>query len=261
MHGPGYSFTMTATTNSNLSPRNANAPQPFNRQPQDMDELMQQMFNNIGAGAFPPLHDVDDHHHGGGPRAQPGAPIFPANIFQLLNNLAPAGGVHGDAVYSQEALDRIVSQLMEQHQSGNAPGPASESAIKSLPRRPITDADAGDSGSADCSICMESVPVGDTVTVLPCSHWFHHECIRAWLGEHDTCPHCRKGIMPRDPGTEDGEARARESSQAPLHDQHAQQPPSSGSGVSGAGAATGGNSAGVFNRMRDAFGGGGGGGR
>ena len=45
--------------------------------------------------------------------------------------------------------------------------------------------------------------VGDTVTVLPCSHWFHHECIRAWLGEHDTCPHCRKGIMPRDPGTED----------------------------------------------------------
>jgi hypothetical protein len=66
VHGPGYSFTMTATTASNLSPRNANNPQPFNAQPQDMDDLMQQMFNNIGG--FPPLMPGQDPRQNQQPR-------------------------------------------------------------------------------------------------------------------------------------------------------------------------------------------------
>jgi E3 ubiquitin-protein ligase RNF115/126 len=248
VHGPGYTFTMTATS-GNLSPRNANTAQPYNPQPQDMDDLMQQMFNNIGG--FPPLGmPGQDPRQNEQPRNPNGNPVFPATLFQLLNNLAPPGGVHGDAVYSQEALDRIVSQLMEQHQTGNAPGPATETAIRSLPSRPITEADAGDSGSADCSICMDTVPLGDSVTTLPCSHWFHHECIRAWLGEHDTCPVCRKGIMP---AASDGEG-ARTSTQAPLHDRSA-------AAAAAATPTSGGNSsAGMFSRMRDAFGGGNGGG-
>jgi uncharacterized membrane protein YgcG len=248
---------MTATTASNLSPRNANNPQPFNAQPQDMDDLMQQMFNNIGG--FPPLMPGQDPRQNQQPRGPSGNPVFPATILQLLNNLAiPGNGVQGDAVYSQEALDRIVSQLMETHQTGNAPGPASEAAIRSLPTRAITEEDAGDSGTADCSICMDTVPTGGTVTVLPCSHWFHADCIHAWLGEHDTCPVCRKGIMPRDSTAESEGARA--SGQAPLNDHSTAaaaatatpNAPSAGGGNS--------NSAGVFSRMRDAFGGGSGGG-
>ena len=247
---------MTATTASNLTPRNANNPQPFNAQPQDMDDLMQQMFNNIGG--FPPLMPGQDPRQNQQPRGPGGNPVFPATILQLLNNLAiPGNGVQGDAVYSQEALDRIVSQLMEQHQTGNAPGPASEAAIRSLPTRPITDEDAGDSGTADCSICMDTVPTGGTVTVLPCSHWFHADCIHAWLGEHDTCPVCRKGIMPRDSTAESGGARA--SGQAPLND-HSTAAASAATTSQTAPSAGGSSSAGVFSRMRDAFGGGSGGG-
>lgn len=58
---------------------------------------------------------------GGGPGArggmgQPGNPL--AAIFnQLLN---PANAQHGDAVFSQEAFDRVMSQLMEQHVSGRS---------------------------------------------------------------------------------------------------------------------------------------------
>lgn len=257
VHGPGYSFTMTATTASNLSPRNANNPQPFNAQPQDMDDLMQQMFNNIGG--FPPLMPGQDPRQNQQPRGPGGNPVFPATILQLLNNLAiPGNGVQGDAVYSQEALDRIVSQLMEQHQSGNAPGPASEAAIRSLPTRAITDDDAGDSGTADCSICMDTVPTGGTVTVLPCSHWFHADCIHAWLGEHDTCPVCRKGIMPRDSTAESEGARA--SGQAPLNDHSTAAASTAASTAPSAGGGNSNSSAGVFSRMRDAFGGGGGGG-
>jgi hypothetical protein len=141
-----------------------------------------------------------------------------------------------------------VSQLMEQHQTGNAPGPATEAAINSLTKRPIVEADCGDSGSADCSICMDTVPLGDSVTVLPCSHWFHHDCVRAWLGEHDSCPICRKGIMPRDSGAGEG---ARTSAQAPLNDHS-----TAAAATTQATPSDNNSSAGMFNRMRDAFGGG-----
>ena len=50
----------------------------------------------------------------------------------------------GDAVYSQEALNRIFTQLTEQHQAGNAPGPASGAAIKALPTKQISEADHGE---------------------------------------------------------------------------------------------------------------------
>ena len=68
----------------------------------------------------------------------------------------------------------------------------------------------GNDGRAECSICMDEVEIGQEVTVLPCNHWFHGECVTAWLKEHDTCPHCRKGIT-RPPG----EAQRSQSEQPP----------------------------------------------
>jgi E3 ubiquitin-protein ligase RNF115/126 len=56
----------------------------------------------------------------------------------------------------------------------------------------------GGDGTAECSICMDNVEIGSDVTVLPCNHWFHGDCVIAWLKEHDTCPHCRKPITNSD---------------------------------------------------------------
>lgn len=287
VHGPGYSFTMTTSSSGNLHPRNANAPQPFQAQPDNMDDMMRQMLMNIGVfapgmqgpgalrgglrmgpGGFDFTPEMNGHTGAGG--GVPGGPMpFPAGLFQMLG--MPMGGVHGDAVYSQEGLDRIISQLMEQHQTGNAPGPASEAAIKSLPTRPIEKKDLGENGTADCSICMDSVQPGELVTVLPCEHWFHGDCIKAWLGEHDTCPHCRQGIMPR----EDRDAsQPRQPSQPPLNDMSSPQAtlaaapgafpvPAPDSGETTPASSTsnqqtsGQGSSGVFDRMREAFGSGG----
>lgn len=127
---------------------------------------------------------------------EPGHALHP--IMQLMSQVMIPGGVHGDAVYSQEALDRIITQLMEQNATSNAPGPASRTDIDSLPRKPVTVDMLGDDGRADCSICMDEVNIGEEVAELPCHHWFHHQCIAAWLGEHDTCPHCRTGISKHD---------------------------------------------------------------
>ena len=123
----------------------------------------------------------------------PMGPVNPlSSLLSVLFN--PANAQHGDAVYTQEALDRVISQLMEQNGMGNAPGPADPQEIANLPKKQVDKNMLGDNGKAECSICMDEVHLGDEVVRLYCSHWFHEQCVGAWLGEHDTCPHCRKGI-------------------------------------------------------------------
>lgn len=106
----------------------------------------------------------------------------------------PANARSGDAVYTQEALDRIISNLMEQHPTSNAPGPASPDAISSLPKIHLSEKELGPEHKGECSVCMDDVAIGDEVVALPCTHWFHEACASAWLSEHNTCPICRKGI-------------------------------------------------------------------
>jgi len=117
----------------------------------------------------------------------------------LQHFLNPANAQAGDAVFTQEAMDRLMTRFMQENQTSTAPGPASQSAIHSLPRITIgKEQEDSTTGKAECSICMDAVEAGTEVAELPCKHWFHFECISAWLGEHDTCPQCRRGIMPRD---------------------------------------------------------------
>jgi hypothetical protein len=185
--GPGFSYTIT-TSSTGLFPRDANQPQPMQNQPTDMAGIMAQMMANIGA--------VGGQGFGGGPR--PGGPVF----------MGAGGGPMG------------LNDIFSLHQTGNAPPPASAQAIDSLPKRQITTDDLDEKGQADCSICMDATEIGSEVTVLPCSHWFHHDCIKAWLIEHDTCPHCRQGIMPKD---DTNASRPRDPNEAPHHDMHSPQ--------------------------------------
>ncbi|KAK5118760.1 hypothetical protein LTR85_007966 [Meristemomyces frigidus] len=222
-HGPlGHMTIATSSNVGGIYPRNANGPQPFQAQPNDIDQIMQQMVMNIGAfgpggtrgmGGAPGGMTFAEGGMGGGAGGQHPFAAGPfANLFQMLGGMP---GMGGDAVFSQEEMDRVITQLMEQNQTGHAPGPASEAAIKALPTKMIEQKDLGENGKAECTICMDEVQIGNTVTVLPCSHWFHGECIKAWLSEHDTCPHCRQGIMPKD---EEAANRPRQSGQAPHND-------------------------------------------
>jgi E3 ubiquitin-protein ligase RNF115/126 len=93
----------------------------------------------------------------------------------------------------------IMRDLMELHPTSNAPGPASPDAIAALPKRKLDEKMLGPEGKGECSVCMDDVQLGDEVVLLPCSHWFHEACARAWLSEHNTCPVCRKGIESETP--------------------------------------------------------------
>ncbi|KAF2472885.1 uncharacterized protein BDR25DRAFT_312764 [Lindgomyces ingoldianus] len=174
------------TSSARLYPRDADHPGP---QLEPMDELNNVLIGLMAAFGEPP----GQHNHD--PQAPGNDPHVHFNpLLALLSQMMPGNAAAGDFVYSQEALDRIISQLMEQNATGNAPGPASQDDINSLPRKPVTVEMLGPEGRAECSICMEEVLIGEEVTELPCHHWFHHPCVAMWLSEHDTCPHCRHGI-------------------------------------------------------------------
>jgi len=124
----------------------------------------------------------------------------------LLTTLSnPAAAAHGDAVFSQEALDRVITQLMEASPQTNAAPPASQAAMKRLQRKWVDDEMLGPEGKAECTICIDEINKGDQVLVLPCKHWYHGGCVTLWLKEHNTCPICRMPIeSPEDESPEGG---------------------------------------------------------
>lgn len=162
--------------------------QPLN----SIHAIMQTMLASLPENAVYANNDPHAQHRG----QLEGNPFdhLMQTLFQFRD---PAGAAHGDAVFTDEAMDRIISQMMEQ-QGGSAPGPATAAAIAALPKKQADKDMVGTDGKAECSVCMDAVLLGDEVTVLPCKHWFHGDCVGAWLKEHDTCPHCRQGIMPKD---------------------------------------------------------------
>ena len=61
-------------------------------------------------------------------------------LHDLLASLFdPSRAVHGDAVYSQEALDRIITSLMETNQGSNAAPPAAQCAIERIQKMKVDD--------------------------------------------------------------------------------------------------------------------------
>ena len=60
--------------------------------------------------------------------------------------------------------------------------------------RSLTREDAGDEDEP-CSICLEGTRDLQTLAILPCSHVFHSECIRAVLAQQPLCPECRTPVQ------------------------------------------------------------------
>lgn len=159
----------------------------------DTRRIFTEMMNNMGGPAGAP-------QSAGAAGANPFIGVNPLHAI-LASLMNPGAAAHGDAVYTQEALDRVITQLMEQHQSSGAAPPAPREAIEKLPLKKADEKMVGVEGKAGCPVCMEDVVLNDEVVELPCKHWFHEECAKSWLKEHNTCPICRKPISedaPRD---------------------------------------------------------------
>ena len=60
--------------------------------------------------------------------------------------------------------------------------------IRSLPGTPISDSNF----LSRCQICLEDWQKEETVRDLPCTHFFHVQCLDTWLGHKNSCPLCRQ---------------------------------------------------------------------
>ncbi|KAJ3331533.1 hypothetical protein HDU76_002892 [Blyttiomyces sp. JEL0837] len=97
-------------------------------------------------------------------------------------NFMPMVGNPGDYVFSQQALDSIVTQLMEQNAGSNAPARASEEAINNLRRVYVRGKDLGE--HPECAVCQDEFSNegdGELAVRLECTHHFHPACIENWL--------------------------------------------------------------------------------
>ncbi|XP_052207852.1 RING finger protein mug145-like [Diospyros lotus] len=53
----------------------------------------------------------------------------------------------------------------------------------------------GDEEGCNCgAICLEKFEPREEVTVTPCDHLFHEECIMPWLKSNSRCPVCRFSV-------------------------------------------------------------------
>ncbi|KAJ4413709.1 hypothetical protein N0V85_003449 [Neurospora sp. IMI 360204] len=180
------SFTFTTTTTTGGAAGDGPEVPAF-------DTLFRGLFGNIPSPGAEDPGGGPGQGGGGGPRGPPLG--FAAGLQEFIATLLnPQAAVHGDAVYTQEALDRIITTLMEANPQSNAAPPATQAAIEKLPKKILDEQMVGPEGRAECTICIDEMYQGEEATVLPCKHWFHGECVTLWLKEHNTCPICRMPI-------------------------------------------------------------------
>lgn len=130
---------------------------------------------------FGPDRDEDGHFSTG----HGGMPVNP--ITALLGSLfggPAASGRMGDYVFGQQALDDVISQVMEQTQGSQAPPPASEEAIKKLKRVKAGDVDAASEYGE-----KRRKSVGAELTI---DLFF----VPAELARNRECPTCLDAILP-----------------------------------------------------------------
>ncbi|KAF9567762.1 hypothetical protein CPC08DRAFT_518402 [Agrocybe pediades] len=114
--------------------------------------------------------------------------------------LGPENGRMGDYVFNQEALDQIITQIME-NSNAHRPVPAPEETIQKLPREVLEEGSR--TLELDCAVCKEQFkietedPAEQIVVTLPCKHPFHEPCIVPWLKSSATCPVCRFALVPQ----------------------------------------------------------------
>ncbi|CAM8893082.1 unnamed protein product [Rhodiola kirilowii] len=86
-------------------------------------------------------------------------------------------------------------------ESGNVVVGLDQTVINSYPKFPFSKPKLGstgcDSSSTSCSICLCDYREAEMLRMMPdCRHFFHLQCIDAWLRLNGSCPVCRNSPLP-----------------------------------------------------------------
>ncbi|KAK1362660.1 E3 ubiquitin-protein like [Heracleum sosnowskyi] len=122
---------------------------------------------------FPPNMDVDMRMH-----------IL--ETLEAFNDMGMAGSLlHAQRDFNENDYDMLLALDENNHQHGGA----SAAQINALPESTVqTD------NLEECSICLETPSIGDTIRHLPCLHKFHKDCIDEWVRRKTSCPICKSSV-------------------------------------------------------------------
>lgn len=118
----------------------------------------------------------------------------------FVNGRASGTDIRSTIRNAMAATERMLASAQGHPQ---VPSAAAESSISRLPKIKLDASKLDSNGTANWGICLQSYGLGDEVTELPCQHWYCEQCIYTWLRQHDSCPQCRRGIMPPSTANED----------------------------------------------------------
>ena len=69
---------------------------------------------------------------------------------------------------------------------------------ETLARRAVAQLEVGrmeEGEEGQCSVCLESLTLGQETRRLPCSHTYHRSCVDRWLLQKRKCPLCKLDIL------------------------------------------------------------------
>jgi E3 ubiquitin-protein ligase RNF115/126 len=109
-------------------------------------------------------------------------------------------GNPGDYV-DAAGYEALLQNMMEDTDGSGRRGapPAAKSAISALQSYKFEQ----DEEALVCTVCKDSVTVGELTAKLPCGHGYHRDCIVPWLGSRNSCPVCRFELPTDDPDYEE----------------------------------------------------------
>ncbi|OWM88762.1 NEP1-interacting protein-like 1 [Punica granatum] len=91
-----------------------------------------------------------------------------------------------------ETTYREISDIYDTAEEGRG---LSHNCIQRIPSHSFRSSIAVSDGACCCSICLQAFEEGEMTRRLPkCRHFFHMDCLDAWLTRKGSCPICRDDV-------------------------------------------------------------------
>ncbi|MCD7470919.1 hypothetical protein HAX54_011156 [Datura stramonium] len=118
------------------------------------------------------------------------------DFLVAVNNLERSLEFHNAVIIQDDGVFDNVDFVGSEERLKGSP-PAAKSVLENLPLVVVSDEDLK-AGSLACAVCKDDILLMEKVTRLPCSHYYHCDCIVPWLNIRNTCPVCRHELPTDD---------------------------------------------------------------
>ena len=170
---------------------NMNRPRPNNYIGNNMNMNMNNNFSNI------PLRPRNNNNFMG--EVNPMNPMMPMN-YNMMNNIGRNMNPVPMPMQMQMPMPMMYNPMAPfmMNPFPMNPYPYNEDIkmidpriFNSLPENEIEDSSKLPEDQRNCVICLGDFKDKEHIIRLPCFHVFHSDCVKSWLGTHNSCPTCK----------------------------------------------------------------------